>query len=64
MSIRVKIETNSISDCFAVPLKAVLTTAEGALVKIKSETGWRSQKVKLGDSNGADIVVTEGLHSR
>jgi HlyD family secretion protein len=61
MSIRVKIETNSISDCFAVPLKAVLTTAEGALVKSKSETGWRSQKVKLGDSNGADIVVTEGL---
>jgi len=62
MSIRVKIETNSISDCLAVPLKAVLTTSEGALVKVKSETGWRSQKVKLGDSNGADIVVTEGLH--
>jgi HlyD family secretion protein len=62
MSIRVKIETNSISDCFAVPLKAVLTTAEGALVKVKSETGWRSQRVKLGDSNGADIVVAEGLN--
>ena len=62
MSIRVKIETNSILDCVAVPLKAVLTTSEGALVKVKSETGWRSQKVKLGDSNGTDIVVTEGLN--
>ena len=61
MSIRLKIETNSIADCIAVPLKAVLTTAEGALVKVKSETGWRPQKVKLGDSNGADIVVTEGI---
>jgi HlyD family secretion protein len=62
MSIRVKIETNSISDCFAVPLKAVLTTAEGAQIKIKSETGWRPQKVKLGDSNGTDLVVSEGLN--
>ena len=61
MSIRVKIETNSISDCLAVPLKAVLTTAEGAIVKVKSESGWRLQKVTLGDSNGSDIVVTEGL---
>ena len=61
MSIRVKIETNAIADCVAVPLKAVLTTAEGAVVKVKSDTGWRPQKVKLGDSNGADIVVSEGL---
>ena len=62
MSIRVKIETNSIADCVAVPLKAVLTTAEGAVVKVKTDTGWRSQKVKLGDSNGTDIVVSEGLN--
>lgn len=61
MSIRLKIETNSIAECVAVPLKAVLTTAEGAVVKVKSDTGWRTQKVKLGDSNGADIVVSEGL---
>lgn len=61
MSIRVKIETNSIPDCFAVPLKAVLTTSEGAMVKVKYEGGWRMQRVSLGDSNGADIVVTEGL---
>ena len=61
MSIRLKIETNSITDCFAIPLKAVLTTAEGAVVKIKTDTGWRTQRVKLGDSNGADIVVIEGL---
>ena len=62
MSIRLKIETNSISDCIAVPLKAVLTTAEGAVVKVRSDAGWRAQKVKLGDSNGVDIVVSEGLN--
>jgi HlyD family secretion protein len=63
MSIRLKIETNSIADCMAVPLKAVLTTADGAMVKVKSDTGWRLQKVKLGDSNGTDVVVTEGLNA-
>lgn len=61
MSVRVKIETNSIADCVAVPLKAVLTTAEGAVVKVRADTGWRAQRVKLGDSNGTDIVVAEGL---
>jgi len=61
MSIRLKIETNSVTECFAVPLKAVLTTAEGAVVKVKSDTGWRTQKVKLGESNGTDIIVSEGL---
>jgi multidrug resistance efflux pump len=61
MSIWLKIETNSIADCIAVPLKAVLTTSEGAMVKVKSGAGWRQQKVKLGDSNGTDIVVTDGL---
>jgi len=61
MSIRLKIETNSIAECVAVPLRAVLTTAEGAVVKVRSDTGWRLQKVELGDSNGADIVVSEGL---
>ena len=61
MSIKVKIETGQIADCIAVPLKAVLTTAERTVVKVKSDTGWREQAVKLGDSNGADIVVTEGL---
>lgn len=63
MSIRLKIETNSIADSVAVPLKAVLTTADGAVVKVKSDTGWRLQKVKLGDSNGSDIVVSEGLNA-
>ncbi|MFY9557759.1 MAG: efflux RND transporter periplasmic adaptor subunit [Blastocatellia bacterium] len=62
MSVRVKIETNLIADCMAVPLKAVLTTADGAVVKVKTDTGWRSQKVKLGDSNGTDIIVTEGVN--
>jgi HlyD family secretion protein len=62
MSVRLKIKTNAIGDCIAIPLRAVLTTAEGAVVKVKSDTGWRLQKVKLGDSNGADIVVSEGLN--
>ena len=61
MSIKVKIETGSIADCIAVPLKAVLTTAERTVVKVKSDAGWREQAVTLGDSNGTDIVVTEGL---
>ena len=61
MSIKVKIETGAIVDCLAVPLKAVLTTAEGAMVKVKTDAGWRRQKVKLGDSNGVDVVVLEGL---
>ena len=62
MSIKVKIETGSITDCIAVPLKAVLTTAEKTVVKVKSDAGWREQAVKLGDSNGTDILVTEGLN--
>jgi HlyD family secretion protein len=61
MSVKVKIEIGSINDCFAVPLKAVLITADGAKVKVKSDAGWREQQVKLGESNGTDIIVAEGL---
>jgi HlyD family secretion protein len=61
MSIKVKIETERQPDVIAAPLKAVRTTAEGTLVKIKSESGWREQKVKLGDSNGVEVIVAEGL---
>jgi HlyD family secretion protein len=61
MSLKTKIETSSIADCLAVPLKAVRTTAEGALVKVKTEQGWREQHIKLGDSNGTEVIVTEGL---
>lgn len=61
MSVKVKVETNSIAECLAVPLRAVLTTADGAMVKVKTGGGWRSRKVKLGDSNGTEIIVTEGL---
>lgn len=61
MSVRVKIEINSIDNCIAVPLRAVRITAEGAKVRVRTENGWREQMVKLGDSNGTDVVVTEGL---
>lgn len=61
MSVKVKIEINSINDCIAVPLRAVRVTSEGAKVHVKTESGWREQVVKLGDSNGMDVIVTEGL---
>jgi HlyD family secretion protein len=61
MSVKVKIEIATIADCIAVPLKAVLVTADGAKVKVRTETGWREQNVTLGESNGQDVVVTVGL---
>ncbi|HZS45659.1 MAG TPA: efflux RND transporter periplasmic adaptor subunit [Blastocatellia bacterium] len=61
MSVKVKIETASIADVIAVPLKAIHSTAEGGIIKVKTDTGWREQNVKLGDSNGTEIIVTEGL---
>jgi HlyD family secretion protein len=62
MSVKVKIEINSISDCLAVPLRAVRVTSDGAKVRLKVENGWREQAVKLGESNGTDVIVTEGLN--
>src|SRR5215467_12265341 len=35
MSVKAKIETSSIENCLAVPLKAVRTTAEGPMIKVK-----------------------------
>src|SRR5262249_19411808 len=61
MSIKVKIETASLSNVIAVPLKAVHQTADGWLVKVKSEGGWRDQRVQLGASNATDVVVADGL---
>jgi multidrug efflux pump subunit AcrA (membrane-fusion protein) len=61
MSVKTKIETASLKDCLAIPLKSVRTTAEGSLVKIKTDRGWRESPVKLGESNGAEVVVIDGL---
>ncbi len=61
MSIRSKIETGTISNVLAVPLKAVRTTAEGSMVKIKTGAGWQDRSVRLGESNGSDVVIVEGL---
>ncbi len=61
MSIKAKVETASIADCLAVPLKAIRNTADGATVKVKTEQGWREQAVKLGESNGVEVVITEGV---
>lgn len=61
MSVKAKIETSSIENCLAIPLKAVRTTAEGSMIKVKTDQGWREQRVKLGDSNGTEVVILEGL---
>jgi HlyD family secretion protein len=61
MSIKTRIETSSIDDCLAIPLKAVRTTTEGAMVKLKTGEGWREQRVMLGESNGEEVVVAGGL---
>ncbi len=63
MSNKTKIETSAVENCLAVPLKAVRSTAEGSRVKLKTEQGWQEQTVKLGDSNGTDIIILEGLKS-
>jgi HlyD family secretion protein len=61
MSVKAKVETSSIENCLAVPLRAVRTTAEGSMVKVKTDQGWREQRVKLGESNGSEVVIVEGL---
>ncbi len=63
MSLKAKIETGVLNDCLFVPLKAVRTTAEGSRVKLRTETGWREQLVKLGESNAADVVIVDGLRA-
>jgi HlyD family secretion protein len=61
MGIKTKIETAALTNCLFVPLKAVKTTEAGALVKVRTETGWREQWVKLGEANATDVVILEGL---
>lgn len=61
MSARTKIETGSIANCLAVPLRSVRSTVDGSLVKVKTEQGWVERPVKLGDSNGVEVLITEGL---
>ncbi len=61
MSVKAKVETSSIENCLAVPLRAVRATAEGSMVKVKTDQGWRQRRVKLGESNGAEVVILEGL---
>jgi HlyD family secretion protein len=61
MSVKAKVETSSVENCLAVPLKAIRTTAEGSMIKVKTDQGWREQRVKLGESNGTEVVILEGL---
>jgi len=63
MSVKARIETASIPDCLAVPLKSLRTTASGSIVKIRTQQGWQEQAVKLGESNGTEVVVLEGLRA-
>src|SRR5262245_9688608 len=61
MSVKAKIKTSSIENCLAVPLRAIRTTAEGSMIKVKTDQGWLEQPVKLGESNGTEVVILEGL---
>jgi HlyD family secretion protein len=61
MSLKARIETASLPDCMAVPLKAIRTTTEGSKIKVKRDQLWYEQPVKLGDSNGVEVVILEGL---
>lgn len=61
MSIKASIQTSLIDNCLAVPLSAVRTTSVGTFVKIKAENGWQERAVKLGDSNGNDVIIAEGI---
>jgi HlyD family secretion protein len=61
MSVKTRIETASTPDCLAIPLKAIRTTTEGSKVKVKVGQGWREQFVRLGESNGIEVVIMEGL---
>jgi HlyD family secretion protein len=61
MSVKTRIDTGSIQNCLAAPLKSIRTTAEGSLVKIKINEGWQEQRVKLGDSNGEEVQIIEGV---
>lgn len=63
MSVKARIETASLPDCLAVPLKSLRTTASGSIVKIRTEQGWQEQAVKLGESNGAEVIILEGLRA-
>lgn len=62
MSIKAKVVTATIDESIAVPIKAIRTTAEGSLVKLKTDAGsWQERKVNLGDSNGKEVIILDGL---
>jgi multidrug resistance efflux pump len=61
MSIKARVETDLLENCLAAPLRSVLTTAEGSMVKVKTDAVWQSRRVQLGRSNGTDVVITSGL---
>lgn len=61
MGIKTKIETGALTNCLFIPLKAVKTTEAGTLVKVRTQTGWREQAVRLGEANATDVVILEGL---
>ncbi|MCI0661618.1 MAG: HlyD family efflux transporter periplasmic adaptor subunit [Acidobacteria bacterium] len=63
MSVKARIDTGSIQNCLAVPLRSIRTTAEGSMVKIKRKESWREQQVKLGDSNSEEVQILEGVKS-
>lgn len=63
MSVRSKIETGVISNVITVPLKSIHTTSQGSMVKIRTGTGWQDRPVRLGQSNGTEVVIEDGLRT-
>ena len=61
MSVKAKVETSSIENCLARPAQG--RSHDGRRLDDQSETdqGWREQLVKLGESNGTEVVILEGL---
>jgi len=61
MTIRARIETAAYSDVLAIPLSAVRTVAGKVVVRVREGTQWRDRSVELGESNGTEVIVRQGL---
>jgi HlyD family secretion protein len=63
MTIHARIETAAYTGVLAIPLSAVRTAAGGAVVKVRDGAEWRDRSVELGESNGTEVIVRQGLKS-
>jgi multidrug resistance efflux pump len=61
MTIRARIETAAYSGVLAIPLSAVRTVAGRVVVRVRDGAQWRDRSIELGESNGAEVIVRQGL---